>query len=189
MPWLIKLILDAFLLAGTLVSVAASGWVGSAIGSVGEKGEIRAVSGKSIFDDPNLQALRSLADSATKIGGSVQVLVLYFSDPDCAYCRRLENEVLLPMQRSGDYQHRVLLRQVHWRGPLVITDFDGKPLPAIELAARYDIHVSPTLVFVDASGREVAPRILGYNGEFFWHRLDRSIVKALGFIRAGKRQP
>ena len=183
MPWLNKQRFGVLLLASALLSMTAVARESTSSEPDRVKGNARVVSKEAAVNGAKIQPLRSLAESAAQIRQRRRVLMLYFSDPGCTYCRRLETEVLLPMLRSGEYEHQVLMRQIHWRGTSLIIDFDDKLLRVNDLAARYDIQVSPTLVFVDANGREVAPRILGYRQDFFWHRLDRSIAKAALAIR------
>lgn len=107
------------------------------------------------------------------------VILLYFSAPDCRYCMKLEDAVLKPLLRSGDYDKQVLLRKVDWRSPAMIVGFAGQRISLHSLAERYAVKVTPTLVFVDPSGREVAPRILGFqSADFFWYYLDKNIKQS-----------
>jgi len=107
------------------------------------------------------------------------VILLYFSAPDCRYCMKLEEAVLKPMLRSGGYDKKVLLRQIDWRSPAIVNDFFGQRVSLYKLSERYDVKVTPTLVFVDSNGREVAPRILGFqSADFFWHYLDQRIQQS-----------
>ena len=63
-------------------------------------------------------------------------IILYFSDPGCGYCRKLEKEILLPMLRSGDYQDRVLLRKIPWLSRGLLNDFDGSKRELRAIADR-----------------------------------------------------
>lgn len=120
-------------------------------------------------------AARLDADALVARKKSMPVL-LYFSDPHCGYCRSLEKDIFLPMLRSGDYQDRVILRKVSWLSHSLVRDFTGSELESRTLADQYHVQVTPTMIFVDDQGVEVAKRILGYNGpDLFWFYLDRSI--------------
>ena len=112
-----------------------------------------------------------------KIGQSSNVVILlYFSAPDCRYCMKLEEAVLKPMLRSGDYDNQVLLRKIDWRSPAMVRGFSGQRISLRNLSEHYAVKVTPTLVFVGPSGGEVAPRILGFqSADFFWYYLDKSI--------------
>jgi len=121
----------------------------------------------------DLEADREIALSTNAI------ILLYFSAPDCRYCMKLEEAVLKPMLRSGDYDKQVLLRKVDWRSQSMIDDFSGQRISLNNLSERYAVKVTPTLVFVDPNGREAAPRILGFqSADFFWYYLDKSIKRS-----------
>ncbi len=106
-------------------------------------------------------------------------ILLYFSAPDCRYCMKLEEAVLKPMLRSGDYDGRVLLRKINWRSAVQVSDFVGERITFSGLAERYEVQVTPTLVFVDSSGREIARRILGFrSADFYWYYLDQRIEQS-----------
>ncbi|OUS11562.1 hypothetical protein A9Q89_08805 [Gammaproteobacteria bacterium 53_120_T64] len=112
------------------------------------------------------------------------ILLLYFSAADCRYCMKLEEAVLKPMLRSGDYDQQVLLRKIAWRSQALVSDFSGRGVSLQGLAQRYDVKVTPTLVFVDSIGRELAPRILGFqSADFFWYYLDRGINHSIAIRR------
>ena len=112
-------------------------------------------------------------------------ILLYFSAPDCRYCMKLEEAVLKPMLRSGDYDGRVLLRKIDWRSTVQVSDFVGERIAFSDLAERYEVKVTPTLVFVDSSGREVARRILGFrSADFYWYYLDQRIKESRVAIKA-----
>ena len=107
------------------------------------------------------------------------VILLYFSAPDCRYCMKLEEAVLKPMLRSGDYDKQVILRKVDWRSPAIVVGFSGQQISLHSLAEHYAVKVTPTLVFVDSDGREVASRMLGFqSADFFWYYLDNNIKKS-----------
>ncbi len=122
-----------------------------------------------------------------KVGRSSNaVILLYFSAPDCRYCMKLEEAVLKPMLRSGDYDKRVILRKVDWRSPAIVVGFLGQRISLHSLAEHYAVKVTPTLIFVDSRGREVARRILGFkSADFFWYYLDQRIKESRVAIRAG----
>jgi thioredoxin-related protein len=89
-------------------------------------------------------------------------LLLEFSDTGCSYCRLLEEEVLDPTLLNRDYDRRVLMRKLLIDRHRTLRDFDGESsVDAQQLAQRYKVRVTPTLVFVDARGQEIAERMVG----------------------------
>ena len=134
------------------------------------------ISSMAIAAEINIPVASDLKEDGRVGRSSNAVIVLYFAAPDCRYCMKLEEAVLKPMLRSGDYDKQVILRKVNWRSPAIVVGFSGQQISLHNLAVHYAVKVTPTLVFVDLRGREVAPRILGFqSAEFFWFYLDRRI--------------
>ncbi len=132
---------------------------------------------------PQVQDLRADARDAAARG--LPILLMFASDT-CTYCMQLENDYLKPMLASGEYADRLLLRKVLIRDTRTITDFDGATVEAGELARRYRVDFVPTLVFVDAQGRELAERLVGLSStDFYWGYLLQGIDTAHKQLRAG----
>ena len=92
----------------------------------------------------------------------IPILIMYAADT-CEYCERLEEDLLAPMHISGQYNHRVIIRKVMIDSIDTIKDFSGKSVDAEAFAYMRGIQVTPTLQFVDASGKQLAPAVVGYN--------------------------
>lgn len=75
----------------------------------------------------------------------------------------MKREVLNPMQLSGDYAKQVLIRELPIDLGESITNFEGHREVTKHFSNRYRIQVTPTLLFLDGNGNEVAERILGIN--------------------------
>ncbi len=107
-------------------------------------------------------------------------ILLMFSSHYCPYCERVEEEFLKPMLISGDYDDRVIIRKVHIDVPTrAITDFDGSATTVGELSVRYNIMVTPTLVYVDGAGKELSERQVGMTTpDYFGGFIDQRIADA-----------
>ncbi|HUT42502.1 MAG TPA: thioredoxin fold domain-containing protein [Gammaproteobacteria bacterium] len=111
-------------------------------------------------------------------------ILLVFSAVSCEYCRQLEDEFLEPMLISGEYTDKVIIRRLLLDIGQHATDFDGMQREAGAIATRYRAWLTPTIVFLDGTGREVAERIKGINTpELFGGYLDACIDTALLMIR------
>lgn len=111
-------------------------------------------------------------------------ILLVFSAVSCGYCRQLEDEFLEPMLISGEYTDKVIIRRLLLDIGQHATDFDGMQREAGAIATRYRAWLTPTIVFLDGTGREVAERIKGINTpELFGGYLDACIDTALLMIR------
>lgn len=105
-------------------------------------------------------------------------LLLAFRAEYCGFCRQLENEYLIPMQQDQRYTERILIRSFTLGATETLTDFDGKKLDAETFTNRYSASLTPTLVFLDADGKEVAERLLGYNNPDFYGSYLESAIDA-----------
>ena len=117
------------------------------------------------------------------------LLLIEFSSEHCGYCRRLEKLFLLPMQRTSDYRRKVLIRYVSLDAYETLIDFDGRSKSTSEFASRYGVSLTPTLLFLDADGREASEKLVGiwsedFYGGFIDNRIDQARQK-LGYTTAG----
>ena len=106
-------------------------------------------------------------------------IVLVFSARNCSYCEVLESSILRPSLLGGHYDGQVIMRKLMLDSRLPVRDFDGQHRAPSELSRRYQVHVTPTVLFVDAQGQELAPRLVGINTvELYGGYLDAAIEEA-----------
>jgi thioredoxin-related protein len=130
---------------------------------------------------PLASDLRSAADHAE---AACVPLLLEFATDYCEYCVLLEEEVLKPMLLNRDYDQRVLVRKLTLDGAGKLRDFDGHRVSAAALAERYRISLTPTLIFVDRRGHELAERMVGVTTlEFYGGYLDQALDAAREKLR------
>lgn len=114
-------------------------------------------------------------------------ILLMFSAENCGYCIRLEEDFLKPMLRSGDYEDKVLIRKIGIDSNDKVRDFDGKQVSIEAFSSRYNVVVTPTVVFLDSSGAQLAPKRVGLTTpDFYGGYLDQSIDTALEVLRRNK---
>lgn len=107
------------------------------------------------------------------------VILLYVSAVDCPYCKKLEKEVLNSFVTNEEYLNKVILREMTWRSNEPFINFDNQTDTPVNFLKAYDIKVTPTLIFLDSSGKQLSPQIVGYSSnEFFWYYLDAAIRKS-----------
>jgi len=125
----------------------------------------------------------ALGELANETGS---IILLEMTATHCEYCILLEEEVLKPMLRSGDYDNKVLIRQLKIDSNLNITDFDGSTTTPVELSSRYRIAVTPTLLILNEHGHELTRRIIGVQSlDFYAGLVDVALNKAL--VSKGKK--
>ena len=96
-------------------------------------------------------------------------IMLMFGAEWCEFCHQLTEEVLDPMVLSQSYEGKYLfMRHVGIDENPLIPDFQGKPTEKRVWADKLGADLTPTVIFVDGNGKEVAPRIVGIaNIEFY----------------------
>ncbi len=136
-------------------------------------------------DGVEVRGIMDLSREASHISSQGLPLLIEFSAEDCPYCHLLEEEFLKPMLRSGDYTDRVIIRKVDIGSDIPLTDFDGAPVTGRELARRYGVKVTPTVLLLDAEGRELSARLIGVTTpDFFGGYLDAAIDESRRLLRA-----
>ena len=89
-------------------------------------------------------------------------IMLMFGAEYCEYCKLLIEEVLEPMALSGLYDEKVvIMRHVGVDEPKRIPDWNGHLIKKSQWAYQLNADLTPTVLFVDSTGKEVAPRIIG----------------------------
>jgi thioredoxin-related protein len=107
------------------------------------------------------------------------ILVFEFSSEYCAFCRKLEDLFLLPMQRNANYNDKVLIRSISLDSYETLVDFQGQTLSTTEFAARYEVSLTPTLIFLNADGEELSDKLVGiWSEDFYGGYIDNRIDEA-----------
>ena len=128
-------------------------------------------------------SLRAAAQSAS---GKGQVLVLMVTLKGCVHCDVVRNGYLAPMARQGAPVVQIdMLDRAQ-----AVQDFSGTTTTHAELARRLKIRVAPTLLFVDAEGRELAERLEGVAvPDFYGAYLEQRLEAAREGLTSGRRTP
>ncbi len=107
-------------------------------------------------------------------------IVLLFSQQHCPFCHQIKQEILGPMIIAGDYRGEILIREIFIDPGVQVIDFEGKNTVARTFANRYDVNLTPTLLFLGPDGRELSERILGIQTvDMFFYYVDQSIKQAI----------
>ncbi len=106
-------------------------------------------------------------------------ILLMFTAEDCEYCDAIRINYLQPMVKSGDYESSILIRQVYIEDYSYLRNVKGELISGDVLAMRYNVDVTPTILFLNASGIELTRRIIGIsNIYYFGDTLDKHIAMA-----------
>ena len=111
-------------------------------------------------------------------------MLLAFTANHCGYCNLLEEDFLQPMLLSGEYRDKIIMRKLVLDDGSRLRDFSGQKIDATRLSDRYRVYVTPTILFVDGNGKEIAERMVGINTpEMFGGYLDDCIETAWLMLR------
>jgi len=137
---------------------------------------------------PQVQQVFDLSILARDSRDKKLPILLLFSATHCPYCELLENEILKPMLLSGDYRDRVIIAKIVLDDANNLRNFNGQPTDMSSFTSRYNLFVTPTLLFLDAKGTEINHRITGVNTiELFGGRVDSAISNSLKKLRPGNQ--
>ena len=109
---------------------------------------------------PQATDLQRLGESAEEKAVPILLMV---SQYHCGFCELMKREVLHPMLLSGEYADRVIIRELLIDPGETVTNFEGRREAGDSFSGRYRVYVTPTLLFLDGEGNEMAERILGIN--------------------------
>ncbi len=140
---------------------------------------------QSTHGNNGLREVQDFRLVATEMRQKNLPLLVEFHGEGCPYCRALEEDFLIPMLHDPAYEEKILIRQVQLGIDTEIVDFQGNKVSPHEFASRYGASLTPTMVFLDTDGKEVAGKIVGFNTpSLFGGYLDAEIEKALTNVRA-----
>lgn len=141
--------------------------------------------GGAAGEDPRIEPARELATDAAFASARGLPILLAVTRDLCSYCEQLKARILLPMLRSGEYEDRVIIRELRLDSSQTIRGFDGETTTPGRLAEAYDASFAPTVLLVDASGRELVPRMVGVNTlDMYGYYLDQAIDQAHAVLRS-----
>ncbi len=127
----------------------------------------------------------SFAQAARDAVQKGEPLVVLVSLPGCPWCELLRRNYLLPMRAEG-------LQAVQFTVNDKTQRFEGfapgKELTGVDMSVAYKARVTPTLLFLDATGAQVAERITGVaSADFLGAQLEQRLAAARLAVRAAQK--
>lgn len=111
-------------------------------------------------------------------------LVLMLHAEHCPYCKQMDEEILSPMVLSGEYDKRIYIRKLQIDEARDVINFSGKEVEPSDISDEYNAMLTPTLVFLDYNGKEMAKQMVGINTiELFGAYLDNEIDDMMKNLR------
>ena len=122
---------------------------------------------------PHPTSLRAAAQAAQTRG---EPLVVMTTLAGCPYCELVRSRYLGPMRRDEGLA-AVQLDVMDRQSPL--QDFGGTTRTPAEVVQGWGARFTPTVLFFDANGRELAERLVGVaSADFYGSYLDQRLAAA-----------
>ena len=91
------------------------------------------------------------------------------------------------MIRSGEYDERVLIRELMIDPDTGIAGFNGQATTTAAVARHLGVEITPTVLLLGPGGQSLHEPIVGINNsEMYGYYLDRAIEKALSQLTLAK---
>lgn len=100
-----------------------------------------------------------------------QPLVVMVSLPRCPYCHIVREQYLRPMLVRNEIE----VREVDMMSSQMLRDFDGRQVSSRTWAREREVRLAPTVLFLDAAGRQLAGNLVGVSAEFYGAYLDQAL--------------
>ena len=144
---------------------------------------IGLVSAQFYDEDEEMINITKASDLAADARQGVPMLMLV-SQEYCPFCVQIKREILGPMLKAGDYKDQILIRELYIDLGGNVKNFQGHEISSAEFALGYGVDLTPTLLFLDSNGEELAKRIIGINTpEMFYFYVDEAIKESLTLIQ------
>lgn len=133
-----------------------------------------------------LQVTHDLKADAEQASRERMPILLLVSQEDCPFCWQIKREILNPMVLSGDYDDRLIMREIFIDAGFRLKDFQGREVEGGDFALRYSVSLTPTLLFLDPQGNPLTDKMVGIQTpEMYFLYVDASISEAVDRLRNG----
>lgn len=91
---------------------------------------------------------KDLREDLAEANAEGKRLALIFEQRGCIYCRKMHEEVFVQPRVSSYIEENFFVVQLNLHGDLEVTDFDGEVLSEKDIARKWRILFTPTLMFL-----------------------------------------
>jgi thioredoxin-related protein len=91
---------------------------------------------------------RDMRDDLAEANAEGKRLLIMFEQRGCIYCTRMHEEVYPDPKIDALLKDHFFVVQMNLFGDVEVTDFDGTALPEKEMAQRWGVMFTPTLMFM-----------------------------------------
>ncbi len=121
----------------------------------------------------------SFQSDAKSLSAPREMFAVVITQHGCEHCELLRRNVLHPVIRRNELDPRIELREVSINADFTFRDFQGELISGQKFVGRYDIDITPTILFLDKAGTSLVEPLVGTgNVEFYSFYLDKKIEAA-----------
>lgn len=106
---------------------------------------------ETYFFQPKLGDFKADLDTVKKEGK--KGIFLFFQMADCPWCARMKASILNQSGVQNYYRSNFLVYEVDVKGDVPMVDFNGKATTEKTFALENRVRATPTMLFVDGSGK------------------------------------
>jgi len=129
-----------------------------------------AISETSIETVKDLRVLQRQSEAE-----NLPVLLLMTAE-DCGFCVAIRKHYLKPMIDSGEYASKILFRQLYIEDFSYLRNLQGDLVTGDSIALKYDVEVTPTILFINSNMQELGERIVGINSIDYFDKLLKTHI-------------
>lgn len=124
-------------IAATMISLAQ---IAAHAAELGEDG---------LHKQPWMQTtFKDMAEDLDSAAGEGKRLMIIFEQRGCIYCEKMHQEVFSDPEVAEYISENFYVVQMNLFGDEEVTDFDGEALPEKEMAVRWGVVFTPTILFI-----------------------------------------
>lgn len=100
---------------------------------------------------------KDLAEDLEEANAEGKRLLLMFEQRGCIYCTKMHNEVFPSEEITKSIEDNYFVVQLNLHGDVEVTDFDGETLSEKDMARKWGILFTPTLMFLPETVKDGVP--------------------------------
>ena len=100
------------------------------------------------------ETFKDMSEDLAEANAEGKRLLVIFEQRGCIYCTKMQAEVFPDPEIDALIREHYFVVQMNLFGDVEVTDFDGTTLPEKEMAARWGVLFTPTLMFMPESAPE-----------------------------------
>lgn len=112
-------------------------------------------------------------------------IVVLLERSNCSYCEVVRNEFLNPLSRSKRYKKKIVFARISLDQGQQLVNRSGELTTSEQFAKQYGSNFTPTVLFLDGQGNQLAEKIIGMSGrDYYGYYLEQGIDKALASLNS-----